>query len=125
MNYLTALWLGPRLQSDLWTAGTDGCHSGGGMTGAAAGQGRTKRAMRRRGERENWTARAGTDVCWLELGTGSTMATKGTGTRSPSPNPAEKVAGLTNSSSATEAGEEGHDKQKMLERQPLFAGARG
>ena len=31
---------------------------------------------------------------------------------------------LTNSSSATEAGEEGHDKQKRADRQPLFAGAR-
>ena len=35
-------WLGPRLQSALWTAGTTDVDSGGGTTGAAAGMGRSK-----------------------------------------------------------------------------------
>ena len=38
-------------------------------------------------------ARAGSGVGWLELGTGSPPATKGTGTRSPSKPPSEEVAG--------------------------------
>ena len=32
-------------------------------------------------------------MCWLELGTGSTLAKKGTGTGSPWKNPSERVAG--------------------------------
>ena len=58
--------------------------------------------LARKKERADGTARAGTSVCWLVLKTGVPPAT-GTGTRSPSKHPG-RIAGLTNSSSATEAG---------------------
>ena len=79
-------------------------NSGGGMTGAAAGKGGTEEQTGPEDGRGHGTARAGTGVCWHELGTGVPPAT-GTGTGSTSKHPNGEVAGLTNSSSATGTGE--------------------
>ena len=86
--------------------------SGGGMTGAAAGQ----------------RVNGGTDVregktCRRK--NGNTLDGGRTGTSPPSEIPTRKTQGLTNPSSATEAGEDGHGMQEKADRQPLFAGARG
>ena len=71
--------------------------------------------MCRKEGRSDGTARAGTDVCWLELGADSPPATRTgtdvppatqTGTGSPSKTLSERLQGLTNPSSATEAGED-------------------
>ena len=63
--------------------------------------------------RADGVGRAGTGVTWR------------TGTRVPLANREQRTQGLTNSSSATEAGEEGYDTRNRPRRQPLFAGARG
>ena len=57
--------------------------------------------------------------------TGTDVPSEGVGTRLPSKNTGERNERLTNSSSATEAGEEGRGIQAKARRQPLFAGARG
>ena len=75
-------WLGRPPTEGLWTAGTEDGDSGGGMTGAAAENGGTEEPACRKEGRANGTARAGTDGCWLELGTGVPPAT-GTWTDSP------------------------------------------
>ena len=59
---------------------------GGGMTGAAAGDGGAKELMCRKDRPAEGTARAGTCGCWLEVGGDMPPAT-GKGRRSPSKNP--------------------------------------
>ena len=63
------------------------------MTGAAAGKGRTEERTRQKDRR---AGRAN----------GDTLGCGGTGTDVPSKNPGERTQGLTDSSSATEAGED-------------------
>ena len=73
------------------------------------------------------SARAGTNVCWREVGADVPPATEGTGTRSPSKNPALTlpVAG-PNESKLSDGGWRRKTKPtRKARRQPLFAGARG
>ena len=92
------------------------------MTGAAAGKTRTKRVTGPKEKRGDGSARAGTDWCWLELGTGSTLATKGTGTRSPSKTHRQGSLG-PNGPKLSDGGKK--SKELGADATPPFAGARG
>ena len=63
-----------------------------GNEGAAAGKGGAEERTGRKDKPADGMARAGTDGCWRELGSGVPSVT-GTGTDSPPKHPTEKVAG--------------------------------